>query len=641
MPLADVYDLSEQLGAGQYGEVWKGRAKDDGKSKGAQDIVAIKVFKKICRASMVNNELSIMSLINNLKGMSGSNNIVEVFETNLLHTNDRKTLVLEFLSGHELFDRIVDKGHYSERDAAQTIASLAGGLDVLHRNRILHRDLKPENIVYRTSNENADPVIVDFGFGKVASHQTSQGIYYYQDTNATEPLGTHGYISPESYESCVYMDKSDVWALGVILYTVLVGFPPFDSRDRQLSLRTRRGKFYPLSSDPWKDVSNEAKDLVQKLLTIDPEIRLSAAQILEHPWVMRWVEQSDSARGGEYIDRMNKMTSKQKLKKSINAAVASIKFKKAAVTHELRRQSRDSNSSIGTGEIGIVTPASSGELKVSNHQIKQLSSSMKNETITSTGQRKISNPPTITEGVFSVGSSEGSDTDANNTPLFDDITLTKMKGIGLNFDEFCTAVKSIKLDLLAIKPVFDIFDESGDGYVNISEFLVGLSAFRKNATTSSSSSSPRKMGSSFKMSGDSNDETTEEKAKFFFSLFDIDGNGTISKKELYQVIGMLLAEADEDNQFTKKHAKTSNSGREAITIDSSEIQDYLDTDAVPMSDEIDFNSLFQEIDTDNSGEISYDEFLVWFSKGEADGLFNGILDPASQTETNLRAMLPE
>jgi calcium/calmodulin-dependent protein kinase I len=631
MPLEDKYTLAKKLGQGQYGEVWAGHpiGKDSGSGTNLPDIVAVKIFKKICRATMVENEIQIMSLVGSIKDQNAdlARNVVDVFDTQLLSSNGRKSFVMEHLSGHELFDRIVDKGCYSERDAAQTLANLATSLDLLHRNHILHRDLKPENIVYRTGADDADAVIVDFGFGLVANKTTSSGSSYFQDPNGREPLGTHGYIAPESYESCIYMDKSDIWALGVITYTILVGFPPFDSKDRQLSLRTRRGKYYPLSSDPWKDVSAEAKDLVARMLTVNPEQRPSAAQVLEHPWIAKWVEREDVNRGDSYMERMSKMQAKQKLKKTINGVVGAIRFKKAAVNVELKRQEAAARAA------GDTDPTLVRELSVSHHQIRQLSTSL-----TKSESMKEGSAPSASRQSSVFSATEKEDVGA----MFDEATLTKMRGQGLNYDEFCAAVRSVKLDCLANVPVFEIFDESGDGLVTITEFLTALAAFRNKIVHQST-----KFGSL-------NDATREyatggvesiaEKSKFFFSIFDLDKSGTISRKELYQVIGMLLAESNEENTFRQRHSRRAHDteviGRESIAMSTEEeVADYLVTDAYPMSDEIDLEAVFKEIDTDGSGEISLEEFTEWFAKGEADGLFASILDPMTQTETRMSQML--
>ena len=184
----------------------------------------------------------------------------------------------------------------------------------------MHRDLKPENIVYRSTSPDADPVIVDFGFAKIGNEVMPDGSCYFEDPDAFTPLGTHGYISPESYERCLYSTKSDIWALGCITYTILVGFPPFDSKDKQLSLRTRRGKYYPLSSSPWKDISEDAKDLVRRMLCVDRHERLSADEILNHPWLNQFTgsmiqdsvhemaagEEVDTDFGQAYVERLQR-----------------------------------------------------------------------------------------------------------------------------------------------------------------------------------------------------------------------------------------------------------------------------------------------------------------------------------------------
>ena len=340
--LEEEIDLVERLGTGQYGEVWKGIQMKGG----YETCVAVKIFKKICRSDTVANELRIMKELQEVN--SQSRNLVDVVETNIMNSNGRKCLVLEYLAGKELFDRIVDKGYYTEQEAAMTIAVLARALSLLHSKHIIHRDLKPENIVYRSADAIADPVIVDFGFAIMANNLAPDGTCYHEDVNAFTPLGTHGYISPESYESCLYTSKSDMWALGVMTYTILVGFPPFDSKDKQLSLRTRRGKYYPLNSPPWKGISDEAKDLVDKMLCVDVVERLSADQVLEHPWIRKHVASSgqapaaqDEGLGQEYLERLQRLQSKQKFKKAVNGIVWSIRLRKAAVQQALLKSGKE------------------------------------------------------------------------------------------------------------------------------------------------------------------------------------------------------------------------------------------------------------------------------------------------------------
>ena len=187
---------------------------------------------------------------------------------------------MEFLQGGELFDRIVGRGSFSEKDAAITVRSLASALAAIHENNIIHRDIKPENVVYRSQDPDAAPVIVDFGFGvKAAPEASNKANCIFHDKTARFALGTPGYIAPESYSHYVYLNKSDTWSLGIITYIILVGFPPFDNKDRLLKERTLRGKFYPLQTEPWAHISNEAKHLVSQLICVNPSDRLDAQQV--------------------------------------------------------------------------------------------------------------------------------------------------------------------------------------------------------------------------------------------------------------------------------------------------------------------------------------------------------------------------
>ena len=188
--LEEEFDLVERLGTGQYGEVWKAI-----RLKKSSDESAVKIFKKICRSETVANELRIMKQLQDVNAQS--RNLVNVVETNIMNSNGRKCLVLEYLGGKELFDRIVDKGYYTEKEAATTIAVLAGALSLLHSKSIIHRDLKPENIVYRSADGDADPVIVDFGFAIIAENHLPDGTCYHEDANAFTPLNSWVHFTGE------------------------------------------------------------------------------------------------------------------------------------------------------------------------------------------------------------------------------------------------------------------------------------------------------------------------------------------------------------------------------------------------------------------------------------------------------------
>lgn len=155
---------------------------------------------------------------------------------------------------------------------------IASGCKYMHARDVIHRDLKPENLIYETKENNSLLKITDFGLAKLLS-QTN-------DLMKTA-CGTPGYVAPEVLKKKKYMNKVDMWSCGVILYILLCGFPPFHDKNlRGLYKIIKKGQ-YSFPSPYWDKVSSAAKDCVKKLLVVDPEKRLSAVQLLEHPWVTK------------------------------------------------------------------------------------------------------------------------------------------------------------------------------------------------------------------------------------------------------------------------------------------------------------------------------------------------------------------
>ncbi|XP_066921122.1 calcium/calmodulin-dependent protein kinase type IV-like [Clytia hemisphaerica] len=186
-------------------------------------------------------------------------------------------LILEYVSGGELFDRIVDKGFYSEQDAARCVNQICQAIDYLHENDIVHRDLKPENLLYATKDEEAPLKLADFGLSKMLKH----------DLTMQTVCGTPGYCAPEVLLGKNYGPEVDMWAVGVITYIMLCGYEPFysDADDNKEMFRKILKCEFKFDSPWWDEVSINAKDLVMRLIVLEPEKRLTAKQALEHPWV--------------------------------------------------------------------------------------------------------------------------------------------------------------------------------------------------------------------------------------------------------------------------------------------------------------------------------------------------------------------
>lgn len=217
-------------------------------------------------------------------------------------------LVFPLCTGGELYESIIKRGHFTERDAAVIIRDLISGLHALHTHDILHLDIKPENILYDSTGPDAHIKITDFGLSKILDadgkpkEQTSKFSYKVMqeklkaftetgDLNRDRLRGTIGYMSPELILTGHVCKATDVFAAGVVLYILLCGRPPFNSRsNREVLEKTCKG-VYTMSGAEWDDISDEAKDLVQRMLVVNPEERIGTADILAHSWLKQLDEE--------------------------------------------------------------------------------------------------------------------------------------------------------------------------------------------------------------------------------------------------------------------------------------------------------------------------------------------------------------
>lgn len=184
-------------------------------------------------------------------------------------------IVTPLCTGGELFDQLVKRACYTEEDARVLMKKLASAIDYLHQKGIVHRDLKPENILLKTSAPDAEIMIADFGFAKSTGSGLRQGT----------ACGTPGYIAPEIVNGQAYGTEVDCWSLGVILYILLCGYPPFPGDHHVDILKKVAAGQYNFNSPYWDNVTDGAKDLVRGLLNVNSAERLTAHEILQHPWI--------------------------------------------------------------------------------------------------------------------------------------------------------------------------------------------------------------------------------------------------------------------------------------------------------------------------------------------------------------------
>ncbi|KAM6958735.1 serine/threonine-protein kinase DCLK3 [Aplochiton taeniatus] len=265
--LSDVerwYDIGRVVGDGNFAVVHECRRRDNGET------VAMKIVERsklIGREHMMQNELSLLGSLCHPR-------VVRLITHH--HTDTHSYLIMELVAGGDLFEAIARRGKFSEEEAGLMVSDVSEALGYIHSKSIVHRDLKPENLLLENKGNGRSRLkLGDFGLAMVV----------------TEPIftvcGTPTYVAPEILSETGYGLAVDVWALGVILYILLSGFPPFRSRDRdqeELFLLIKRGELHFLSPY-WDPISEGAKGLVIALLQVEPTERLTAAQALQHPWL--------------------------------------------------------------------------------------------------------------------------------------------------------------------------------------------------------------------------------------------------------------------------------------------------------------------------------------------------------------------
>ncbi|BFG31616.1 hypothetical protein CerSpe_178900 [Prunus speciosa] len=263
--LKDRYILGDQLGWGQFGVI---RACSD---KFTGEVLAC---KSIAKDKLVTHDdaRSIKLEIEILSRLSGHPNVVNLKavyeEENYVH------LLMELCAGGELFHRLEKQGRFSETDAQVLFRHLMQVVKYCHENGVVHRDLKPENILLATTSSSSPIKLADFGLAT----------YIKPGKKLHGTVGSPFYIAPEVLTGG-YDQSADVWSAGVILYILLSGIPPFWGKTKSRIFDAVRAADLWFPPDPWGHISVSAKDLIAEMLCVDPSRRLTAAQVLAHPWL--------------------------------------------------------------------------------------------------------------------------------------------------------------------------------------------------------------------------------------------------------------------------------------------------------------------------------------------------------------------
>jgi len=305
--LAKHYIILEKLGTGNFAVVRKVKRKCDKKFFAAKIIK-----KKNLKQEALNNLFGEVRVLKKLRHPN-INSLVETFDT-----KHHLYMVLELLRGEELFTSIEHKKYYSEREAANVIRQVARACQYMHKRGVIHRDFKPENLVF-LDVENSQICVTDFGLAKFVNLEGGA---------LKKAAGTPGYVAPEILHRREYDSQVDLWSIGVILYILLCGFPPFSHQSNKELYKLIKKGAYSFPKPYWDTISEEAKDCVRGLLCTDPKERFDATALLKHDWISGKIRSSPTnlIREG-YGLRFKRYVVYKKFKRSVQTVIFLIRLK--------------------------------------------------------------------------------------------------------------------------------------------------------------------------------------------------------------------------------------------------------------------------------------------------------------------------
>ncbi|KAJ9540194.1 hypothetical protein OSB04_026700 [Centaurea solstitialis] len=310
--IEQMYVLGKELGRGEFGVTYTCTDKVSGEVFACKSMLKKKLRSRVDIEDVI-KEAKIM------KHMPPHVNIVTLKDT---YEDDTAVyFVMELCEGGELFDRIVAKGHYTERAAARVTKTIVEVIQMCHNHGVMHRDLKPENFLFANKHETAALKVIDFGLS----------VFFKPGERFNEIVGSPYYMAPEVLKQN-YGPEVDVWSAGVILYILLCGFPPFSAETDQGVAQAIIRSVVEFKRDPWPKVSETAKDLVKKMLNRDPKLRLTAQEVLgnlscyrlisDHPWIQNAGKTPNVSLGETVKARLKQFSVMNKLKRRALRVIA-------------------------------------------------------------------------------------------------------------------------------------------------------------------------------------------------------------------------------------------------------------------------------------------------------------------------------
>ncbi|KAG6411997.1 hypothetical protein SASPL_124654 [Salvia splendens] len=300
--IRDLYVLGHKLGQGQFGTTYLCTEIATGLQFACKSITKRKLISKE-DVEDVRREIQVMH------HLAGHKNIVTIkgaYEDTLyVH------IVMELCNGGELFDRIIQRGHYTEQKAAELTKIVVGVVEACHSLGVMHRDLKPENFLLVNKDDDFSLKAIDFGLS----------VFFKPGQIFTDVVGSPYYVAPEVLLKH-YGPQADVWTAGVILYILLSGVPPFWAETQQGIFDAVLKGHIDFDSDPWPLISESAKDLIRKMLCMHPADRATAHQVLSHPWISENGVAPDRALDAAVLSRLKQFSAMNRLKKMALRVIA-------------------------------------------------------------------------------------------------------------------------------------------------------------------------------------------------------------------------------------------------------------------------------------------------------------------------------
>lgn len=431
------YIIGEECGSGAFATVRKVKSKVTGQ------IRALKIIKKSKNQDSARMYLEVEILKKLIHP-----NIMQIFE----FYEDKKNfyIITEICEGGELFDQIVQKGSFTEDEAAKVVKQILSAVNYIHSNNIVHRDLKPENILLDTAKNNIIKII-DWGTAR----------FFEKNKKMNKVSGTPYYIAPEVlFEK--YDEKCDVWSVGIIMYILLCGYPPFNGdNDNEILNKIKIGKFV-FPAEEWSGVSEEAKDLINCMLRFNPSERLSAADCLKHAWFQDHVTKKvDATLSTRCLENMKKFHAERKLQQAALTYIVNHLLTKEEKNELLELfQSFDKNGDgvLSKEEIYEGYKATLGELEA-QREVERIM-----------GEIDIDKSGTIDYNEFLIAATNRQSV-LNKEKLEQTFKMFDKDGNGsISLDEIRSILGNSFTDQKSLEAIIKECDTNGDGEISMTEF---------------------------------------------------------------------------------------------------------------------------------------------------------------------------